>query len=1331
MKRLLILLLLDFIFSIQVTYSQSYSFRHYQVDDGLSYNTVFCSIQDHNGFMWFGTRDGLNRFDGYNFKVFKHNPLDSNSLGSNYIYSLSEDGNGRLWIGTASGLYSYNIDEEKFKLLPLTINKSVRNLKFDNRGYLWFTVNSVLYCYSLRTKTCRIFPSNKYGLITSLTLTNKNELWVATQEGLIAKYEHRFNQFIKYDVFSNIKRIGPKHIETICYAGSGSILVGTSNEGLKLFDISTCKWKDILLYNQDGTEIFARTILHESGANFWIGTETGVFIYNLTTQKYLRLKKDFKNPYSISDNAIYTLFKDKEGGIWVGTFFGGLSYYSSQNAKFEKFYPGSADNTLSGNLVREFCQDKNGQIWIGTEDNGLNKFDPKTNSFLCLVPDGKKNSLSYNNIHGICAVGDSLWVGTYQHGMDVININSNKVLKHYGYGNRPGDLKSGYVNKIYHTQEGNILIGTMSGLFQYIPLNDTFKRVSYVPENALVYGILEDEKKTIWVATLGKGIYFYNEATQKSGHYLADSRNAFGLSSNYITSVFMDHEHEVWFTTENGGLYQHLSEKGFVKYDLHDGENELYLFDMLEDNSNYLWVASSNGLIRLNKRDKSFSIFKKEDGLLSNQFNYNSSFNDKNGNLYFGSLKGFIRFNPSKLEEPQVKHVVFITNFLIDNQDVIISENNSPFKKSVITTKEIKLSDDKSSFSIAFASPNYAAPKTVIYEYILEKFDKKWTSLSTNRKIFYTKVPPGHYILKIKAISKTNHWSTAETILNIEILPPFYASFWAYIGYAISFASIAIIIFNTNKNRLQKRHKKREELIEQEKEKEIYEAKIDFFTQITHEIRTPLTLIRGPLEKAIAVNKEKRVDGYLNLMQENTDRLLLLADQLLDFRQSETSKYKLNFRKVNINSLLRSKYALFKESTITNSLIFNLSMPDDDLYAFVDMEAINKIISNLLSNAVKYALNRIIIELIASKEYFYIKIKNDGHIISKADREKIFDIFYRLAETNNKPGTGIGLPIARALAQMHTGTLELSFEHPEFNTFLLTMPVHQTEEFDLDFEAGANEKGNIDTHNIEPINTDQSILIIDDNKDILEFISDDLKSEYCVFQSSSGTQAFEILEKNSINLIVTDLIMPNMDGFELCQRLKTDLNYSHIPIILLTASPDERNKLVSLESGADAYIQKPFSPELLKLQISNLLKSRNSLKEYYFNSPLVKLKSIAHSKADEIFLQKLSDIINTNIGNPHLDVVFLADSFNMSKPTFFRKIKAVSNVTPNELINITRLKKAAELLIDGNLKVFEIADQVGFSSSSTFVRSFQKQFRMTPKTYAQSYRSNARPSFPE
>ncbi len=639
-------------------------------------------------------------------------------------------------------------------------------------------------------------------------------------------------------------------------------------------------------------------------------------------------------------------------------------------------------------------------------------------------------------------------------------------------------------------------------------------------------------------------------------------------------------------------------------------------------------------------------------------------------------------------------------------------------------TREINLKYNQNSFAFRFAALCYAAPEENYLSYTLKGFDKEWYSTTKSSTASYTNLKPGDYTFCVKTANAKGEWSNDIKSIHIHIAPPFWKSPWAYLLYFILSAAGIGYIFYRFRKQITDKQQRQLEILEAEKEKEIYHAKIDFFTNIAHEIRTPLTLIKGPLENILHKENIDRntIRENLDVMERNTLRLLDLTNQLLDFRKTETKGFRLNFMDCNISQLIRDTYIRFNPAAQQNGLKFQTDLPEQDFNAPVDKEALTKILSNLFNNAVKYATSSIHVSLIppcGMKEpgYFSIMVSNDGHPIPHDMQEKIFQPFVQIKQTSGgqrTAGTGIGLPLARSLAELHKGKLYL--KDSEEICFCVELPVDQEKAIQLQKDSTISQTGNMQTV-IRQHSTNICILVVEDDPEMQNFICAQLETVYCVIRASNGKEALQVLSEKTISLIVSDVMMPEMDGFELCHTLKTDIEHSHIPIILLTAKVTMQSKIEGIELGADDYIEKPFSTEYLLARIANLLSNQDKLRHAFTSSPFVNAKTIALSKADENFLDKLIEVIQKNISEPDFNVDILAEKMNMSRSSLHRKIKGIAQITPNEFIQLERLKMAAQLIQSGEYRINEVCYIVGFNSSSYFAKCFQKQFGVLPKDF--------------
>lgn len=1299
-----------FVFVTMEIKAHFYYFKSYEVEDGLSNNNVTCCIQDFYGFMWFGTRDGLNRFDGNKFHVIKNQANENNSLISSWITDLAISPTGELWIGTNMGVQRYDYPSDTFSLLEFTKGISCTSLEFDHQGNLWM----ILSGYSLikYNKLSELYQNYLYkdtDPITSFCITNQDQIWATTQNGNIVHLDPQENKFTPITIFENNQNVLIENMTALWISPSDNTLfIGTSDNGIKQVNIQTGVCKSILSQPKNNP-FYTRDIFQGANDEIWIATYNGIYIYKININKIFHIEQDKRDPYSLSNNAIKQFCKDREGGIWICTDNGGINYLPPYQ-KFNKHYYIPGKSTIQGDIIHDICEDSTHNLWIGTEDAGLNKFNIHSRTYKNFQD---KEGLSQSCIHGLSIIGNYLWIGTHAKGIDVMDIRTEKIVKHYTIAPNPFINKDNIIVYLYKPKNGNLIVATALGVYQYNQEKDLFELVPQFPNNCRIQTIFEDHEGVIWAGTFNSGLYYWNPYLNKYGEFKLDSMNT--NAHRTINHIHEDSEKNLWFATGDGLKKYDRSTQTTRRFTTLDGLPSNVIYRIERDHKGQMWVSTTNGLAVLKPQNQEIQVFKKQHGLPSNQFNYNSSLNASDGKLYYGTLKGMISYHPDNMQQFAAQPKVYMTQINYTDPKLNI------LKQEYITFKDgITLQHNQSTFYIDYTSLSYQAPNLTQYTYCMEGLSPEWRHVVGESRVYFTKLPPGKYTFKVKAANLSGIWNEHPTAFHITILPPWWLSTMALIIYGIMISGgIILIVFmidKKNKRRIQKKIEK----FENEKEKELYQAKIDFFINIAHEIRTPLTLIKSPLEKVSRdVKLSSTAKEYLAIVEKNANRLLNLVNQLLDFRKTEIKGYKLNFIHTDIIALIHETYERFHDTAEKESLDMVVDESVKSFYAFIDKEACTKILSNLLSNAIKYAKSKIIIHFeTQGNELFTIDIMNDGTPISNEIREKIFEPFFRDDSSIHKYGTGLGLPLARSLAEMHEGSLTLEESPSKLIIFRLCLPINQPNSLKLEEDKSKltctkDEQQKFILHESKP-----TVLVVEDNTEMLNFIGKEINAYYNVVTANNGEEAISKLKEYGIQLIISDIMMPIMDGFTLLKKIKTNLEFSHIPVILLTAKNTLQSRMEGLELGADAYIDKPFSMDLLLTQVTNLLNNRDSIRTYYFNSPIANIKSMAYTKADEKFLKKLNDIISAHINDVSLDVDMIAEHMNLSRPTLYRKINGLSNITPNELIKISRLKKAAELILRGDMRIYEIAEAVGFNSQSYFSRAFSKQFNMSPSQYA-------------
>lgn len=1329
MRKLLFILLLYFIYCPFILNAQDYYFNHLDINSGLSQNTVMYIHQDAKGFMWFGTKNGLNRFDGSSFKIF-YRGNSPGSLRNGTISYISEDQNGILWIGTDKGISLYNPQTESFSDFNKVTDKGehideyIRKIEIDHDNNVWILTSTLLAKYNPSTDELMsmtpILQAFSKELPNSISVDDDGIAWVSLFNYGILRYDIKKNKCAPFYLNPLIKISLNQDFK------NNYLLIGTENHGLLKLSKRDGNIENIIL-DPSKSDQFVRSVRMLSENELWIGTESGVYVY--TPNEVKHITHNIYDNYSLADNAVYSVYTDKEGGIWIGTYFGGVDYIPNRSSLFEKFYPSSQPYSISGERVREFCEDPSGNLWIATEDAGLNHYDIKTRRFSQISSHTTPLAISYHNIQCLNLHGNELWIGFFSKGIDVINLQ-NQTKRHYEKTGLEFSLDNNDIFCIYTDNTGQTWIGTSTGVLQYDREKDHFVRLNQFGA-AFISDITEDKTGNLWFSTYNGGAIRYNPRKKELKNFNYDKNDSTSIAYHKISSIFKDSNERLWFCSEDGGfcLFDNSTET-FKRITTEDGLPSNVIYKIVEDDNHKFWISTNNGLAEYDPDNGDVKVFTRSNGLLTNQFNYKSGIKAKDNKIYFGSINGLIAFEPQTFKEDNSTPNVVLTGFQVFNQEVAVGPD-SPLKQSITFTKEIELNYRQSSFSFDFVALSYGLSQANKYLYKLEGLDKNWIHLDRKARVAYSNITPGNYVFRIKALGNDGKWSNKETSVSIRITPPFWQTPIAYFFYIIIISGAIYWIIRYNIKRINKRNRYRQETFENKKKEEIYNAKIDFFTNIAHEIRTPLSLIKAPLDHILNDNVDQQeMNDDLNVMERNVNRLLDLINQLLDFREVESNVFQLSMQKIDINKLVEDTYIRFAPIAKQQKLAIHLEMPEVPIITVADKEALTKICSNLFNNAVKYADSyiNISLSLMPDTKHLQLKVNNDGTRIPSEFKDKIFEAFFQLKDTDKakKSGSGIGLALVRSLIHMHQGKIYLD-DQSEDICFVIELPIHTKENGEeTQTEKNSEVKNTENEQQLEEsfYGEKYSILVVEDHKDLQDFLADKLGKHYHISVADNGVEALKIMNEKVINLVVSDVVMPLMDGFELCKAIKSNIETSHIPVILLTAKTNLGSKIEGLKKGADAYIEKPFSTHYLLAQISNLFESRDNLRKNFSNNPLITTNSIVQTKADEKFMNKLTEAVVNNIDVEEFNVDNLAEIMCMSRTSLHRKIKGISDMTPGDFIRIVRLKKAAELLQEGEYRINEIAILVGFQSQSYFAKSFQKQFGVLPKDFIKKNTSN-------
>ena len=1304
--------------------STDFSFKRYQVEDGLSHNTTWCSIQDSYGFLWIGTSDGLNCYDGCGNRVYRNALNNKYSLGNNFVSSLLEEGEN-IWVGTNSGLYIYDRSTDRFSYFNETtrygvfVSSEVKKIIKTQSGLIWIaTLGQGVFIYEPVTG---VLTQNSIhtSFVWDICQSADSRIYVSSmQEGLFC-FDEKGTFLQNYPVLSD-SNIGSQRINCLysikneIWFGVGTNLLGCYQEGspdLKIYDASAQNFGAILC------------LMDYNEKELLVGTDNGLYLFNRDLKTFRRGDSPF-GLRALGDPTVNAMMWDAEGTLWVMTNSGGVSYMTKQLKRFDYYSLISLSGTLElGREIGPLCEDQNGNIWVGTR-NGLCFFNTQIHS---LSEYTLKNVDARYDIRSLLLDGDRLWIGTYAEGLHVLNLKTGAVKSYVHSRDIPYTICSNDVLSLFKDRKGDVFVGTSWGLCRYNSQLDNFVTIIHVGSMASVTDIYEDMYNSLWVATSNSGVFRYNTVNDRWEHFEHIREDTTTITSNSVITLFEDMKGTMWFGTNGGGLCSFSKDtETFIDF---DPENTLLpnkvIFSIEQDRTGDFWISCNAGLCRINPvSQKNFHLFTVNDGLQGNQFTAQSSLRSSTGKFYFGGINGFNVFEPGQFTDNTYLPPVYVTDisfpYLTDEQEVKrLLRLDKPFYKA----DKIQLPYTNNSFTVRFVALSYEDPHRNRYTYMLKGIDKEWIH-SSNNTASYTNLPAGEYEFLVCGSNNDHHWNEKAASLWIVITPPWWRTSVAYFMYILLFLCTACYIGWRWNLYVKRKYKRRMEDYQVAKEKEMYKSKINFFINLVHEIRTPLSLIRLPLEKLREEEIKGKENKYISVIEKNVDYLLGIINQLLDFQKLESSALQLNLRKCNVNALVSDIFNQFSGSAELRGLTLHLCLPREEINTMIDSEKISKILVNLMGNAMKYAKSRIELKVLSVDDEVRIVVTDDGPGIPEDQHDKIFQAFYQLPDdpVASSKGTGIGLAFARSLAEAHHGNLFLEDSSEEGASFVLSLPLGVVETEDASdglTETDVVGVGEEVTSVSEFGNRKFTVLLVEDNIELLNLTREALSVWFKVIRAGNGKEALEILAHQGVDVIVSDIMMPEMDGLELCNHVKSDMAYSHIPVVLLTAKTTLESKVEGLESGADVYLEKPFSIKQLHKQIENLLKLRLAFHKQMTDIKIgssSSLSDFAISQKDVEFIDKINAILLEQVVNENYSIETLADQMNMSHSNLYRKMKSLFGMPPNNYVKNFRLNKAAELIANG-VRIAEAAERLGFASSSHFAKCFKEKFGMLPKDY--------------
>jgi signal transduction histidine kinase/ligand-binding sensor domain-containing protein/DNA-binding response OmpR family regulator len=1356
----------------------NYQFSQLNVSNGLSHNQVKCIYKDAKGFMWFGTMSGLNRYDGYNFRVFRHNSYDSLSLVDDGISRISELPANKLLIQGIKGNSVYDPLTESFINATAYLQKTklpsdnlLTTLKQGNN--FWF-----IYAYALY----KLDASNR---ITVISHVSNNGSSIDAEKIADAKTDIQ-NNLIIIHCNGILEKLNPNTNNVIFRTG---VIQKQMKDSLCNFSIFTDAQNDVWLYSTAYTinpfgvlyyNAFTNQVKHLSKENgilnnnliggiiqdnrglIWIGTDHGgINIIDKNSFKPIYLTNKEGDAKSVAENSIPVIYKDNLGIIWAGTFKKGISYYAENTIKFELFRHLQSNRfSLPYDDVNKFAEDAKENIWIGTNGGGLIYFDRHGNKFTQFKHDpNNTNSVGNDVIVSMYIDRDQkLWIGSYYGGLDCYD---GKKFTHYRHdASNPKTISDDRVWEIYEDKNNNFWIGTLAGgLERFDRGKNIFYHNNPSTPNSIhsnyISSFAEDNDGNLWIGT-SDGIDMLQKSTGRFIHYTNEENK---LSNDNVNALIKDFRGNIWIGTRDGLSIFDPKTKLFHVFRIKDGLPDNTVMCIVEDNDHHLWISTPAGISKISVVQNGNCIkiycrnYDEKDGLQGHAFNENASLKTKKGELIFGGPDGFNIFNPSEIKGNKNIPPVVLTDLQVFNKFISVGEKINDhviLQLAVPETKEIVLNYNENIFSIDFAALSFANSGKNKYAYILEGFNKDWVIAdSKTRRATYTNLNPGEYTFRVKASNDEGVWNEQGTMLKIKILPPFWKTSFAYIIYILIIATILFFARGIVIQRARMRFALEQQRKEAQRLHELDMMKTRFFTNVSHEFRTPLSLILTPLDKIIKNTSEPEQKKQFQLIHRNARRLLNLLNQLLDFRKMEVQELRLNATKGDAVKFVKDICCSFNDIAEKKNIHFSYGADCKHLVTLFDHDKLERILFNLLSNAFKFTPDygkvnvEVNLERKADEALLKIKVKDTGIGIPSEKQNKIFERFFQneVPDTLVNQGSGIGLAITKEFVRMHEGFINVESEVNKGSCFTVVLPFKEIQEDFISkplYEGGVTSEMSVYRNNVPVKNAlevlqengitkdkKSTVLIVEDNEDFRLYLKDNLREFYNIVEAENGKAGWQKTLSVHPDLIVCDISMPLMNGIDLCKKIKSDQRTRHIPVILLTAFNGEDHQLNGLQTGASDYMVKPFNLEIMLSKIRNILKQQQTIRETYVRQIQVKTSEVKIESANDKFIQQALTVVEKHISNTDFSVKELSRELFMSRVAVYKRLFSLTGKTPIEFIRSIRLQRATQLLEKTEMTVAEVAYEVGFNNPKYFTKYFKAEFNIVPSAYAAEKRKEA------
>jgi signal transduction histidine kinase/ligand-binding sensor domain-containing protein/DNA-binding response OmpR family regulator len=1333
------------------------TFKHLSYKDGLIQSPIATILQDRNGYVWIGNWSGLSRYDGTSFKNFRKNDTTEINISHSRINRVFEDRKGKLWIGTGGGLNLYDTKTESFHHVSILPGKGggnyIATLQDDSFGNLWVSTFKGLKVVNAGTEQLEPVPLWEkqkedelfQGISFSLFEDAQKTVWVGIKQGL-KRFDPQSKKVLPLpEVLKTNQRLAASKIVVIKQDPAGDIWFGTEEDGLFRFNEknSTCIQ---YLYQENDLSGLPSNWINDmliKEHKVWIATRNGLAIFDIDQNTFANYKHDSTDPKSIDDNSVWSIMQDKTGNVWIGSYAGGINIYYPGISNFLIIGEQVGNNVgLNKPLANAIVEDHEDGLWVGTFGGGLNYINRRKGiARYYSVKDVKKGKLS-NEVKAI--VKDrtgKLWLGTLD-GLCIFDPAS-ETIRYINLEILNGKTGTKLINALLVDEEG-IWVGTNGGGLRLVTF-DGKESLSFISTPDQNDGLSDNyinalcgDGDNIWIATQN-GLNKYNKATHSFTVYRRKNRT--GLANNNVLTLYKDSKYRLWVGTDGGGLNCLDSSTGEIyTVNQSNGLVDDVIASIVEDRQGSLWVSTNNGLSQISFYKNTFPLkgtdykivnYTSGNGLSGNQFLVNAGAKTSKGEILFGGMNGVTTFFPDRIIKNTNAPEILFTGFAIKNKEVSFG-HNLPLNAPVNETSHINLSYADNNITIRFSALNFIHPEKNVYAYKMSGLPEndEWIEIGNQKEVSFINLDPGRYVFNVRAANNDGVWNETGRVLTIIISPPLWRTWWAYLVYAITIALIAYKIIDFFRIRAKLERELYNEHLQNERQEEFYKMRLDFFTNISHEIRTPLTLILGPIENLYHKTQgDSRVNRQVLQIKNNAERLLRLIGELMDFRKAETGNMVLHLQRSNLVPFANEIFLSFKPLAENRSIVYEFISREEEIILNADLNQLEKVFFNLLSNAFKFTPDhgKISVEIFRdSDNYTTIKITDNGRGIPAQHHDKLFTNFYQVEPDQSQPGTGVGLALSKSIVKLHHGIISLqsqpSVAGKEGKTvFTVKLPMVSVPDDvviindpeDEVVVAESIQAGITERSSSETTNKRYSVLLAEDNDELRNFIAESLP-DYRIVACINGSDAYENAINDIPDLVISDVMMPVMDGLELCRKIKLDERTSHIPVILLTALGTHVHQESGLQTGADVYMTKPFSTRLLELNVQNLLASRELMRKKFAQQIVLQPKNLPISSPDEGFIRKLMEIVETRMENPEFGVVELGTEIGMSKTVLYKKVCALTDLSPADFIKSMRLKKAALLVQQNTLNVNEIAVLVGFNDAKYFSKEFKKFHGKSP-----------------